>query len=182
MVILSEGEKIVKVVRKHWFVMIGFTLGIVAMSLLPIALYKLVFSGDTSSFLRPDIVESVRNFVSGHYAFAYSLWLLFLWIVFFVEWTDYYLDTWIITNKRIIDIEQKGFFHRHVTSCAYNQIQDITVETKGFIATFFKFGTLHVHTAGSGASKTHDDIVIHHADNPEEIRAIIVEAHDLSLR
>jgi uncharacterized membrane protein YdbT with pleckstrin-like domain len=70
----------------------------------------------------------------------------------------------------VIDIEQKGFFHREVTSFSFRQIQDITVETKGLIQTFFKFGTLHIQTAG------HDrDILINSAENPEEVRTLVLK-------
>jgi hypothetical protein len=40
-----------------------------------------------------------------------SAYYLFAWLFFFFSFIDYYLDVWIITSERIIDIQQNGFFH-----------------------------------------------------------------------
>jgi len=120
-------------------------------------------------------VGAIQNFVLRWNVFGYSIWLLLLWIMFFIEWTDYYLDLWVITDSRILDVEQKGFFHREVTSFNYSQIQDITVETRGLIETFFKFGTLHIQTAGHNR-----EIVIRDASRPEEARSLILRLQEKS--
>lgn len=138
------------------------------LALAPLMFYLLI-----NSFLVPidmDIKIWLNNFSHEWGSFGYAVWLLFLWVIFFIEWTDYYLDIWVITDKRIIDVEQIGFFNREVTSFYYAQIQDITVETRGFIETFFNFGTLHVATAGHVI-----DIAIKGASRPEEARALILK-------
>ncbi len=169
MIKLEENEEIKKVIRRHWFVMLPNILVLFISALAPaLAYYFFLNSGffplDTS------VKDIIENFVSRWQLFAYSLWLLALWIVFFIEWTDYYLDLWVVTDRRILDAEQKGFFHREVTSFSYRQIQDITVETRGILETFLKFGTLHIQTAG------HDrDIVIKDAIDPEGARSLVLE-------
>ena len=60
---------------------------------------------------------------------------------------DYYLDVWIITNQRLIDIEQKGFFNRSVSELDLKKIQDITSSVSGAIPTMFGFGNIHIQTA-----------------------------------
>lgn len=168
MILIEEGEQIVKVVRRHWLVLMPMVFTLVISALAPLFLYRLFLS----DFLPFDAImkDAIIQFFSHIKAFGYSLWLLILWVSFFVEWTDYYLDLWIITDRRIIDVEQKGFFHRSVTSFNFEQIQDITVVTRGFIETFLKFGTLHIQTAG------HDvEIVIRDAHNPEEARSLILQ-------
>lgn len=104
----------------------------------------------------------------GTFSFFYSLWVLIFWIGFFVIWTDYYLDVWYITNKRIIDVEQKGFFFREISSLYYEKIQDITTSVSGVIATFLDFGRIHVRTA-SGAQ----DIVLDTTAHPDEMKRVI---------
>ena len=61
----------------------------------------------------------------------------------------YTLDVWIVTNHRIVDSTQNGFFNRTVSELHLARIQDISVQTKGVIQTFFKFGDLQVQTAGT---------------------------------
>ncbi|MEK7642776.1 MAG: PH domain-containing protein [Patescibacteria group bacterium] len=178
MVKLDDDERIIRIVRKHWYVMLGFTFGLFVLALAPFILAKIVNLLELFEESSP-VSGFVDGFIGGYGLFAYFLWVLVLWVIFFIEWTDYYLDVWILTNKRIVDIEQRGFFHRHVTSFRYEQIQDITVNTKGLIATFFKFGTLHIHTAGSTSGTTeHDDIIIDHAANPEEIRTLVAKEQE----
>jgi membrane protein YdbS with pleckstrin-like domain len=167
MVKFEEGENIVRVVRRHYFVILPFITILVISSVAPIILIQFLLSDFLQLSL--DVRLSISNFISEWKVFGYSIWLLILWVVFFIEWTDYYLDVWILTDRRIVDIEQKGFFNREVTSLTYHRIQDITVETRGIIETLFKFGTLHVQTAGSNR-----EILIRDAMHPEEARSLML--------
>lgn len=171
MIKFEEGEKTIYTVRRHWFVILGFTLVLLVVALLPLVAAKFLSSDTVLSSIPAELKNSFPAEEALQWLkFAYPLWLLLLWLFFFIEWTDYYLDIWIITNKRIIDIEQKGFFHREVTSFNFGEVQDITVETRGFIQTFFKFGLLEIQTAGHNRN-----IVIPHADNPEIVRSIVLK-------
>ena len=166
---LDEGENIIKVLRRHYWVMLPFTIGLLILSIFPLLFFYFISSDllPLDDILRQGFIDFINNW--GLKVFAYSVYLILLWVFFFIEWTDYYLDVWVVTDKRIVDIEQKGFFHREITSFNYEQIQDITIETRGFIETLFKFGTLHVQTAGIGR-----DIIIKDAASPENARLIIL--------
>jgi membrane protein YdbS with pleckstrin-like domain len=171
MIKFEEGEHIIHTVRRHWFVILGFTIVLFIIALLPLAAIKFFSSELFTSAFPIELKQAIPVGDLGNWIqFGYPLWLLLLWVFFFIEWTDYYLDIWVITNKRIIDIEQKGFFHREVTSFSYGQVQDITVETRGPIQTFFKFGLLEIQTAGHNRN-----IIIPHADNPEIVRSIVLK-------
>ena len=171
MIKLEEGEQSLLIVRRHWFVMLPAIIATSLATVFPIIIFQVLSSGLLP--LGHSITTYLAEFASRWSLFVYSLWLLILWVAFFVEWTDYYLDLWIVTDRRVIDIEQKGFFHREVTSFSFRQIQDITVETRGIIQTFFKFGTLHIQTAG------HDrDILINSAENPEEVRTLVLNTQE----
>jgi uncharacterized membrane protein YdbT with pleckstrin-like domain len=106
-------------------------------------------------------------------SFLFILWCLFLWVLFFFYWTDYYLDVWIITNKRIFDIDQQGIFRREVSVTNLERVQDVTVSVNGIFATFLKFGDIHVQTAGSQM-----DFSIKNASNPMIIKETIMRAHE----
>lgn len=164
----EEGEKNIRIVRKHYLVMLPDVLGCGLMAFAPLLFYWILMS-DILPF-NQSIQTFVANFAFNFGSFGYAIWLLVLWVMFFIEWTDYYLDMIVITDKRIIDVEQKGFFHREVTSFLYDQIQDITVETRGVVRTFFKFGDLHIQTAGHN-----HEIIIKDAANPEDARILILQ-------
>lgn len=173
MVQFETGEQIIKIIRRHYLVLIPLMATLMIFALLPLVIYSLL----VSNFFNLDqaVINFIQNFFAEWKTFGYSIWLLILWTIFFVEWTDYYLDIWILTNRRIIDVEQKGFFHREITSFRYEQIQDITVETKGLVETFFKFGALQIQTAGHGR-----DIIIRDAHYPEDARSLILQLQEKS--
>src|SRR3989344_7177984 len=182
MVNLEQGEQVIKVVRKHWFVMLAVGVTMFVLALLPFFLYYFLFFELSNQFfsstlnITGSLLTTILEAIQKWGAFGYPLWLLILWTFFFVEWTDYYIDALVITNKRVIDIEQKGFFNREITSFNYHNIQDITVETRGIIQTFFKFGFIHIETAGDDR---HRIIAIKYASNPEEARTIILQQQAL---
>ena len=62
---------------------------------------------------------------------------------------DYYLDVWIITSHRIIDINQNGLFSRVVAQYRLERIQNVTADVSGFLPTVFNFGDVKVETAGA---------------------------------
>ncbi len=95
--------------------------------------------------------------------------IAFLWILFFIEWTNYYLYIWIITNQRVVSIDQKGFFNREITTLRYRQIQDVTVEVKGLISSLLKFGLVEIETAGETRK-----IIMRQAESPEIAKELIV--------
>lgn len=73
-----------------------------------------------------------------------------------VLWADYYLDVWIITTKRLIDIRQSSLFSRQISEFQIDRVQDVTIDIHGIIPTLLKFGNLRVETA-SASSFTIED-------------------------
>ena len=130
MVLLNSGEEVICRARRHWFVIFLEFLFLLVMA------------------TAPALLQSFIPFLGGLFFFAYSLWLVAVWILGFVAWTNFYLDVWIITNQRVIDIEQKGFFHREVASCHLEDVQDITTNIAGLIPTLLNYGDLRIQTAG----------------------------------
>ncbi len=83
--------------------------------------------------------------------FLFILILFFILIYFlfsFIYFTNWYLDVWIITNKRIIDIEQISFFNSEFSEFMLDKVQDVTIDKKGFLANIFNYGDVQIQTAG----------------------------------
>jgi len=167
MIDLDPNEEIFLKVRKHKLVFILEVIFIVPAVLLPpVAYYFLKFLGKIE-------VSSDTFYLL---LFAYSIFLLFLWIIFFKIWTDYYLDILIVTNKRVVDVEQKGFFHRDVSTLRLDRIQDLRVNLKGVLATFLDFGEIYIQTAGEAR-----EFVMRYVPNPNHVKSVIYELHNKSL-
>lgn len=101
----------------------------------------------------------------------YWIYLLILWISFFIYWTDFMLDTWILTNERLIDIEQLGLFSRRISTLSLDRIQDVTTHESGLIDTFLKIGTVTIQTAGEQR-----EFIIPGAKNPSRIKELIIQS------
>jgi hypothetical protein len=171
---LDENEHVIMEVRKHWIVFVGNVLAFLAGALLPLALF-----GAAEIFI-PEIVTKILLSVplSGSFlallSFFYLLWVLFLWITLFLEWTKYYLDVWYVTETRIIDIQQKKIFTREISNLRFDKIQDVTIEVRGFIPTMLHFGNIKVQTAG----EDNIDFRITNVRNPDEVRRVLFSKHN----
>lgn len=164
---LDQNEKVILEERKHWFVIFVDGLMLFIVAIIPPIIFAILFK------LLPQLKEINLGGDEIYFlAFLYSIWLLGVWTIFFVRWTDYYLDVWYITPKRIIAINQKGLFWREVIDLRYEKIQDVTSEINGVIQTLLNFGDLHIQTAG-----TNRDIILKQARNPLETKKIILAHH-----
>lgn len=92
-------------------------------------------------------------------------YLLIISVVFFVQFISYYLDIWIVTNDRIIDIEQYNIFSRTVAELDLFRIQDVTSSVHGFFPSILHYGDVEVKTASQNI-----DIVFHKIMHPNTVR------------
>jgi uncharacterized membrane protein YdbT with pleckstrin-like domain len=84
------------------------------------------------------------------------LTLLIMWMIFsvflYIEWIDYELDVFIITNNRIIWMEQVSFLNRTVSETNLVRVQEVNSRTKWFFSNIFNYWDLSIQTAGSKVS------------------------------
>jgi hypothetical protein len=167
---LERSEKVLRVVRKHWFILVSELFVVFIMSLLPfVALFALSVLPAEYEFF--SLAERLNLQLA---TFATAAWLLLTFMVGYMIWTNYYLDVWIITDRRIIYIDQRGFFNRNVSMFRLERLQDIEIKTVGIIQTFLNFGTLSAQTAGSFES----NFISHGLPDPRGLQALIQRATD----
>lgn len=170
---LEEGEAVLKVVRKHWFVITAELLGIAITALIPLVLLTIVA-------LIPNFLPETLH-LNTHlpiFLFTASAWLLLSALVMSMIWTHYYLDLWIVTDRRIIVIDQIHFFNRKVSSFRLERLQDIKVTVDGVLATFLNFGTLRAQTASAAESSFKTTGL----PEPRELQSLIQKATDERLK
>jgi membrane protein YdbS with pleckstrin-like domain len=128
---IEPNESVTLVVRKHWVLLALRLLPDVFLAIAP-PIFIFIFSG---------IPTPPERFFLG-------VWWLLIWMGAFGHLTRYFLNAWIITTTRIIDINQPAFFRRTISSFLLDRVQDITSDVDGIIETAVGFGTLSVETAG----------------------------------
>lgn len=135
---LNENENVIKVLHRNWFYLLQQFLILFVMA-------GVLFAGIVFlPFLFPDMTEgSMRSLA----LFGEVTFFLAIWIYGFLIWIDYYFDIWVITNERIINIEQKGLFMRQVSEADYTKIQDVTAQVEGFFPTVINYGDVFIQTA-----------------------------------
>ena len=104
------------------------------------------------------------------FLFASSIWYLGLWLAVFYSLTMYTLNTVIITDHRLIDSDQHGFFNREISELHSHRIQDVSIHTSGVIETFLQFGNITVQTAAS-----EKQFIFHQISKPEKVKDIIMQ-------
>ena len=161
------NERLVRIVRRDVFILIQKVLMSFVLLATPIILLSItasffpnLFEGELS---RPIMILSISSYY------------LFIWLFFFFSFIDYYLDVWIITNERIVDIQQLGFFSRVISEHRLYRIQDVTSEIHGPLATFFRFGEVHIQTAGAKQRFYFSEV-----PHPNNIRNLIIDLSEKS--
>ena len=159
-------EQIIAKLRKHWIIFLRDTASTLVLGIiLPIiTIYA------TKLFALGGAKAATEALVS----FGVLVWFSIIFLSLSVIWTNYYLDMWIVTDRRIINIDQIGLFNRRVATWRVERIQEITVRTRNIIQSMFNYGAIEIQTAGP----TDEYAIVEGIPNPERVRDIILKQVD----
>lgn len=158
----EAGEKIFLLIRRHWivFATLAFFIVIMLLPLVALGIYWVVspevFSGQLGNFV---VI----------FASIYTLIIVGLCLYGFV---NYYLDVYIITNERLVDIKQNGFFRRGIAEVHLRQVQDVEAKVEGFLGTMLHFGNVYIQTAGE-----RENFILEDVSHPYTVSKRITELH-----
>ncbi len=155
-----ENEKILAVIHRHWFNILTHFFAVIFLLL-----------GTVIFFFLAPVLAGLVGFVinTALLLFITSTLLLFTWVYGFFIWIDYYFDVWVITDERVLNIEQKGLFTRIVSEVNLWRVQDVTTRVEGFLPTLLNFGDIFIQTAGEekrfhfrcvASPDTHKDMIV----------------------
>lgn len=162
---LKSWERIVYFLRRHWLIFFIDVLVVLLLSLIPIVAYLVL------NFIVPALL--VNSAIRPLLILLGSAYYLAIWLVFLTKFVDYYLDAWIVTNDRAVNIEQKGLFSRTISELDLAKVQDVTSEVKGVIPSLFNYGNVHIQTAGEI-----ERFIFEQVPNPHEIRKHLLDLVD----
>jgi len=144
-----EDEEVLFVFRKHPIVMRrGLIFGMLTILL-----------GSLVVFWQPTYTAFLLGVGGGALAGA---------ILMLPSWVTWYFSVFIVTDKRLIQITQKGFWHRSVIDMGLNQIQMVNYQISGPQETMLGFGTIMMQTFVG-------DLVIHEIGHPAKIQKKLLE-------
>lgn len=126
-------------------------------------------------FVGANVFPEVNTDPFAHNIFVLITSAYFLLLVPFltVAFIDFYYDIHIVTDQRVIDIDQNALFARDVSSLSLDQVQDATARNKGVLSNIFNFGDVVIQT--SGAQQFFE---FHNVLHPSEITTIVLDLAD----
>ncbi len=135
-----EFETVELVLRKHWIVHFNVFLFFLIFGVVPLAVYFiLLFS----------FFEQFSTNIAKIFNVFFFLYLAFIVLISYIKWLNEELDVIIVTNERIINVNQIYFLSREVTETSLSQIQDIKGRSRGFLSNLFDYGHIEAQTAGN---------------------------------
>ncbi len=160
----QPNERVVIAVREHWFV-IGVKFFIIfLLSLLP-WIFRLLL-------IDTQIIQA-DTFVLNIIQIATAIFYLVLLIAAFVIYVLYYLNLHVVSEERIVDIDQVGLLSREVSELNIETIEDVSSKTSGLFGNILNFGNVSIQTAGA-VDKFHFENV----PNPESISKVILQLYE----
>lgn len=161
---LEPGETMVLQVRKHWFLFLAELLPYAILAVVPFALRNLLP-------LLPPLASyaSALDYTSPLMRALVGIWLLVTWTAAWSAFTKYFLNAWILTSQRIIDIKQRRYFSREVSSLFLDRVQDVTTDVTGVVPSILGIGDINVQSAGAT-----ERFYMHGIPDPEHMRDLIL--------
>lgn len=143
-----QDETVETVVKTHPFVL--FEPGLQAILVMAIPFDVFLFYGAT-----------------GFFTLSFFVCLVSAFAIFSRQFYDFAASVFVITDKRVIYLEQDGFFKRRVIETNYDKIQDVASHTKGAMRTMLDFGNIEIRTAGASLGS---EIIIKNIPHPYRIQ------------
>lgn len=158
---MQQWEQVKLVLQRHWFALVytfWYFIFLVA------SVIVVVSFSSSITFVSANLINLML-------VIYISVFLLFIYI----NWMRYELDVFIITNKRVIWLEEVAFLNRHVSECLIDKIQEVNVQTTWLFSNLLNFWRVTLHTA----SETSDfvmEILPDAIDNARRISNVINES------
>lgn len=160
----QPDEKILIVVREHWF-RLFIKVAVVALLLLLPAILRALLGDDLP------LLDTERG--AAIIALVLRFYYLGLLLALFVVWILYYLNLHIVSEERIVDIDQTGLLNHIVSELNIETIEDVSSQTTGLFGNLLNYGTVFIQTAGATERFQFEKV-----PNPARIASVILELYE----
>jgi len=154
----DDDEEVLVVARQHWFSNVKWILISLLLLFVP-ALFK--------SFFAVITIPLNYQFV------GYLFWYIGTFAYAFENFLSWYFNVYIITTKRIIDIDFNNLLTKKYSEAGIEQVQDVTSAVIGAIPTLFNYGNILIQTASEV-----NELIFEKVPNPEKIIKVLQELRD----
>lgn len=154
----DDDEEILVVARQHWVTNVSWIIVAVILTILPFFL---------------SYVPVLSLFPARYHFIAVLFWYLVTFVYAFEKFISWYFNVYIITTKRVVDIDFNNLLVKKYSDAEIRMIQDVTSAVIGAIPTVFNYGNVLIQTASEV-----NELVFERVPNPEKIIKILQEIRD----
>lgn len=159
---LEPGETVVTIVHRSVIGLVGIYLVAIAAV---VAIFGLVIT------ISPDTFNTSSDNISPALSAIMILGAILLVLILFTATYIYRQSRLLITDRSLVQITQKTLFNRKVSRLSFSNVEDVSEEQRGILASLFGYGTLMVQTAGE-----RDNFDFTLCPNPSRLADRIIEA------
>lgn len=141
----QKNEVVHSFCRKHWIVLVPHLIGFLCIVVFPVLFLLFIPQDALSSIMSPFAYRIIAGIA--------LVGITYYFHRFFLRFFAYYLQIMIITNFRVIQLDQTLFFNRNRDSIDLPEIQDIVIQQKGVIKTILNYGELTITLSSAHSSK-----------------------------
>ena len=163
---MVPGERVVLMLHRHWFFALQIFIAYTFFGIVPIVGWWALHRYTT-------VFQNPQTFVYLLLVLSLAAYALIWAVLLLIAWVNFYLDVWIVTTERIINIEQVRLFDRIVSEQKLFRVQDVTTQVTGIIAGMLHFGEVSVQTAGQ-----QERFIFEQVPHPEKVAQIIMHLLD----
>lgn len=133
----EPGETIILLLRRHWVTNVFWIIMSLLFLLTPIFLFPLIAMSNIIPSQLPS--SFITLLVLG--------WYLLTFTYILVKFLMWYINIFIVTNERIIDIDFINLLNKKFAETRITRVEDVTMRTGGFLRAIFDYGVVTVQTA-----------------------------------
>ena len=130
----EPGEVLIFLLRKHPITNLPWIITTFVLIALPTVLDYILNVSDINLPLQFGLVT---NFIFYLFAAIYSFESFLIW----------YYNVYIVTDRRLIDIDFYGFFYKKVSETQYDKVEDTSYSQSGVAEILFNYGDIFIQTA-----------------------------------
>lgn len=163
---MVPGERVVLMLHRHWFFALQIFVAYAFFGIIPIVGWWALQRYST-------VFQNPQTFIYLLLVLGLAAYALIWAVLLMIAWINFYLDVWIVTNERIINIEQVRLFDRIVSEQKLFRVQDVTTQVTGILAGMMHYGDVSVQTAGQ-----QERFMFEQIPHPEKVAQIIMHLLD----
>ena len=136
-------EKIILLLRQHWFTQLKWLVTAIIMIFVPLALTRiplLDFLSDKGQLM------------------ALIIWYLLIIAFIYEQFISWYFHVFIVTDERVIDVNFYNLLYKEVSEAKIDNIEDVTYRQGGVIRALLNFGDVNMQTAGEKREFAIEDV------------------------